>query len=353
MEKNIYKVITALGTGTGFYIRDKGMFISNYHVVAGSNEVALEDHNKQRYLAKVVCVNPESDIAFLKAKVPESSGPAIKLNPAVEIKNTDKIYIHGYPFGLPYTVTEGIVSSAKQMMGQRYYLQTDAAVNPGNSGGPMLNTNGELLGITTLKFSEADNVGFGILHSDLSEELDEYNVKDEVYHVKCNSCKTLIAEETEFCPNCGNTIDKSTFEEFELSHFATFVEDALRGLDMNPILARAGRDFWEFHQGSALIRIFVYQNEYLIASSPLNKLPSEKLEQLYTELLSRPLDNYMLGVTENHIYISYRVHLSDIFSSQADQIKKNLTELAVRADALDNYFLDKYGAEMAVEAKTT
>ncbi len=351
MEQNIYKVITASGTGTGFFLRDQKIVVTNYHVVQGCKEVALEDHNQHRYLAKVIFVNPETDLALLKSAVPTGTGEKISLNPSLEVKNTEKIYIHGFPFGLPYTVTEGIVSSPRQMMGQRHYLQTDAAVNPGNSGGPMLNSKGELMGITTSKFMDADNVGFGIPFTDLVDEMKGLKISEAVYHVKCNSCKTLLKEETEFCPNCGNTIDKGVFEEFDLSNFATFVEDALKQLKLNPVLARAGRDHWEFHQGSALIRIFVFKNDYLIATSPLNKLPQENLDKLFKVLLSRPVAPYMLGISENHIYISYRIHLSDIFSNQKDAIKKNITNLALKADQLDNYFMDKFGCEMAAEAK--
>jgi serine protease Do len=351
MENNIYKVITATGTGTGFYLHDREVLVTNYHVVQGCKEVALEDQNKHRYFAKVVFVNPDIDIAFLKSDVPNDMPKKININRTLEITNTEKLYIHGFPFGLPYTVTEGIVSSSKQLIDQRYYLQTDAAVNPGNSGGPMLNASGDLLAVTTSKFQNADNVGFGILYSDLIDELDSFEINEDVYHVRCNSCKTLISEETEFCPNCGSNINKDVFEVFELSHFAKFIEDALTDLDMNPVLARAGRDFWVFHQGSALIRIFVYNDNYLFVTSPLNMLPQKDLEKLFTLILGRKVLPYFLGVSENHIYLSYRIHLSDIFSSKSDEIKKNITNLALKADQLDNYFRDKFACEMAAESR--
>jgi len=261
-------------------------------------------------------VNTEIDLAFLKTEKPIEVESEIILNLEAEIKSTDKISILGYPFGLPYTITEGIVSAPKQMMNNRNYLQTDAVVNPSNSGGPMLNAKGELVAVTTSKFTDADNVGFGILHTDLIHELESLDINDENYKLKCNSCETLIAEETEFCQNCGNTVKISAFEKFELSHFAKFVEEALIDLGMNPILGRAGRVFWEFHQGSALIRIFVYKKNYLVATSPMNKLPKQNLNELYAYILGNKTQPYMLGVSDNKIYISYRVHLSDIFRAK-------------------------------------
>jgi len=351
MEKNIYKVITASGTGTGFYLPDYDCIVTNYHVVQGSKEVALEGADQNRYLAQVVMVNPEVDLAILKSDVPTSDTDNIIIKPNVEIANKGKVFIHGYPFGLPYTVTEGIISSARQIMGQRYYLQTDAAANPGNSGGPMLNADGVLLGVTTSKITDADNVAFGIPHSDLLRELEEYSATENVFHVKCNSCNHYISEKSEFCPNCGNAIEKSVFEDFELSNFAAFVEEALSDLGMSPVLARSGRDQWEFHQGSALVRIFVYGGEYLIVTSPLNKLPGENLAELYEYILSELIPPYKFGIHENHIYISYRVHVSDIFSAHSDEIKNYITSLAIRADELDDFFMDRFNCEMAIESK--
>ncbi len=349
MEKNIYKVITASGTGTGFYLAEKNCVVTNYHVVQGSREVALQGFDKKRYIAKVCMVNPDADLAFLKSDVPISENSEILLTKDVSVDNAERVFIHGFPYGLPYTVTEGIISSSQQLMGQRYYLQTDAAINPGNSGGPMLNKQGELVGVATSKFANADNIGFGITHADLIKEFDEFKIESDEFHVKCNSCSNFIFEEKEFCDNCGNTIDKGAFEELELSKFAVFMEDALTGLDMNPVLSRAGRDEWEFHQGSALIRLFIYRSEYFICTSPLNKLPKENLNNLYTYLLEEPVTPYMFGVSNNHIYISYRAHVSDLFSSYAEEIKKDIANLAIKADEYDNFFMDKFGCEMSIE----
>lgn len=351
IKNSIFKVITSSGTGTGFVISGYDYIITNYHVIKGSKTVALEDANKDRHLANVIMVNPEVDIAFLHVDGFKNEHNGISINADVPIQNTQKVYINGYPFGMPFTVTEGIISSPHQPMENRHYIQTDAAVNPGNSGGPMLNEAGVLLGVTTSKFTNADNVGFGIKHSDLLAQMEGFTYTDNTYRVKCNSCDTLTEKESEFCENCGNDIDVSVFEEFELSHFAQFVESGLSEIDMNPILGRAGRDYWEFHQGSALVRIFVYNRDYLIATSPLNKLPKQDLEGLLEYLLTNNAEPYDLSINQNNIYISYRAHLSDIFSSKADEIKEKVKNLALKADDLDNFFMDEYNCEMSIEAK--
>ena len=351
-KNSIYKIITADGTGTGFKVESRDFLITNYHVIKGSKTVAVEDHHQNRYLAKVAMVNPEVDLAFLHVEELKASKGTIKLDENNEVLNLQTIFINGFPFGMPFTVTEGIVSSPNQPMKGRNFIQTDAAVNPGNSGGPMLNENGVLIGVTTSKFTEADNVGFGIKHTDVIKQINEYNFDDVKYRVKCNSCDSYTVEESEFCSNCGNNIDKSVFEEFEKSHFANFAEEGLKELGINPVLCRAGRDFWEFHQGSALVRIFVVNNNYLYVTSPLNKLPKDNLENLLTFITSNPVAPYQLGVYENKIFISYRTHLSDIYSLKKDKIKNNMIRLALKADELDDVFRDEYGCEMAMESKS-
>ena len=351
IEKSIYKIITGSGTGSGFTIAGNNRIITNYHVIAGNKSVAVEDYKKDRYIAKVVMVNRDVDLAFLHIDGYENKEVGITLDENIEIVNTQKIYINGYPFGMPYTVTEGIVSSTSQPMGNRHFIQTDAAVNPGNSGGPMLNEAGNLMGVTTSKFTDADNVGFGIKHLDVVKEINDFISEDIAFHVKCNSCDSYTIEESEFCVNCGNDIDISVFEEFEKSHFATFVESTLEELGMDPVIGRAGRDFWEFHQGSAQIRIFVYNNNYLFATSPLNKLPKENLQEILDYLLKDNVSPYSLGIYNNTIFLSYRVHLSDIYSDHADAIKEKIKNLALKADDLDDFFVNTYGCEMSIAAK--
>lgn len=345
LSKAVFKINTSSGSGTGFYLKDKGIVITNYHVVQGNHSVALEDHNKDRYLAVVIFVNPYSDLAFLKPEH-DLDVPSISLADPEVLSSRDKVYVLGFPFGMPFTVTEGIVSSTKQLMEGQHFIQTDAAVNPGNSGGPVVNALGEVVGVTTAKFTNADNVGFAIPLGVVLEELATLDQNAaHVFSVKCNSCKNLIFEKTEYCENCGNNIDEQLFEESDLTQFADFVEGALSGLGMNPVLARAGYDYWVFHQGSSEIRIFVFNQNYLYATSPLNSLPNSGLEDLYTYLLSDPVQPYTLGIHDSKIYISYRIHITEVFSDHAKEVQQNLTNLALKADEMDNFFVDVYNCE--------
>ena len=149
---SVFKINTSSGSGTGFYLKDKGIVVTNCHVILGYRDVALEDHNMNRYMGRVVFVNKDADVAFVKPEKPFEA-PQVELADISNLKSRDIVYVLGFPFGMPYTETNGIVSAPRQLMEGSYYIQTDAAVNPGNSGGPVIDSNGKVVGITTCKFT--------------------------------------------------------------------------------------------------------------------------------------------------------------------------------------------------------
>jgi serine protease Do len=99
------------------------------------------------------------------------------------------------------------------------------------------------------------------------------------------------------------------------------------------------------------MRFFVYRNSYLFGTCPLVKLPKANLKELYTYLLESHAAPYYFGISEGIIYLSYRVHLDDLNSPQIESIKKNIVEMPVKADDLDNFLVDKFNCEWSVESK--
>jgi len=187
IENSVYRINTANGSGTGFYSQEGNIIVTNHHVIAGSLVVSVEDQNKNRYLAQVIYSNQGKDIAFLKAKDLPKPNESISAEHNNETSSRDKVMVLGYPYGMPFTVTEGIVSNPKQIINGSTFIQTDAAINPGNSGGPVINERGELLGIVSSKFSEADNMGFAIPIETLREELEIVSELSGDFTIGCNS----------------------------------------------------------------------------------------------------------------------------------------------------------------------
>jgi len=350
---NVVKIGSSSGSGSGFYLKKHGLVVTNNHVVSGHKMVSIETQTQERLTAKVVFLNPIVDLAFLLPSRPLDDMPELFIQPSGALQAMDKVAVLGFPYGMPFTITDGIVSSSKQLMNGRHYIQTDAAVNPGNSGGPLVNLRGEVVGVATAKFTNADNMGFAILADDLLADIESFaeNVSLQ-FSVKCPSCSNLLFEKMEYCQNCGAEIDQTTlFDEPKPTALAVFVEDALRKLNIDPVIARNGHDYWEFHQGSSLVRIFVYNKNYLYITSPLVKIPKNNLEPVYRYILSHPAKPFVFGILQGMIYLSYRVHMSDIQSMFKEDIQYDIAQFAQKADELDNYLIDTFHCERSEYSK--
>lgn len=347
----VLKVNHAGGSGSCFYLKRHNLFVTNYHVIEGFHTVALQDNDRRAWRAHVVLANPARDIALLAAEGDFSTLPELTLATEEPLIG-DKIRVAGYPFGMPFTLTEGSISSPDQLMDGSHYIQTDAAVNPGNSGGPMLNLRNEVIAITVSKLTDADNMGFGIPVDALRPMLERTGELDATtYRVQCPGCDEFIAGEEEYCPSCGVRLPEGVFRERGLTDLAQFCEKAIAAIGVDPVLARIGQESWRFHKGSSEIRLFVYEDSYLFCTSPINILPKRDLEPVLTYLLSADVAPYKLGLEENQIYIAYRVHLTDIFSDEAPRIGRELTGLALKADELDDYLHENYGCDFSEYAR--
>ncbi len=356
MEQNIYKsvfkVTHAGGSGSCFYLKSYNLFITNYHVVEGFHTVAVHDSGRNPYLAKVVLANVSLDIALLSVSHDFYDLPDISLSGNDTLGIGGKIRVAGYPYGMPFTVTEGTVSAPKQLMNGRYYIQTDAAVNPGNSGGPILNEKDEIVGITAAKITEANNMGFGIRVENLRKVLDSVGCLDRsTFNVQCEGCDELISSPDDYCPSCGERLPEGIFEERHVSPLTEFCESAIGRMGINPVLARDGYEAWRFHKGSSEIRIFVYDQAYLFMVSPVNLLPKKEVEKVLDYMLSADFAPYKMGVDGRQIYLMYRIHLSDITDEYENLIRENMVNLAEKADAMDNMLVEQFGCEFSAYSK--
>lgn len=350
-QEAVFKIYTSQGSGSGFSMKGYPWIVTNFHVVEGCMDVAIEDFQQEKYPAKVVYINPQLDIALLKTPIGiEFQG--IDIENYHQATPKEKVNVLGFPFGMPFTVTEGIVSSLKQLVDGQFYLQTDAAVNPGNSGGPLLSVDGRFTGMATAKFANADNVGFAIPAEIIKKEIK--NTSEQLqsdFGVRCNSCQSIIEEKSPYCPNCGAEAEASLFDPKPLDAFATFVEEAIAAAGVSPVLARCGFDYWEFHQGSSHIRIYIHENKYLYAVSPLNMLSGKDPEAIYRFLLSDPCNPFQMSIHQHQIYISYRVHLEDLFGKTRNEVQRNLAKLPLKADEMDDFIANQFGCPKTHYAK--
>jgi serine protease Do len=155
---------TIQGAGSGVIISRDGYILTNNHVVEGARELAVTLSDKREFKAQVVGRDPKTDLAIIKIDAGENL-PAATIGDSDRLKVGDWVVAIGNPFGLSQTVTSGIVSAKGRVIGSGPYddfIQTDASINPGNSGGPLLNMQGEVVGINTAILPNGQGIGFAI-----------------------------------------------------------------------------------------------------------------------------------------------------------------------------------------------
>ena len=159
------------GTGSGFIWDEAGHVVTNNHVVEGASEAWVKLADGRDYLAVLVGVSKLHDIAVLRIGVGFKRPPPVPIGSSAELKVGQKVFAIGNPFGLDWTLTNGIVSALDRSLGGdnktviEHLIQTDAAINPGNSGGPLLDSAGRLIGINTAIYSPSGasaGIGFAV-----------------------------------------------------------------------------------------------------------------------------------------------------------------------------------------------
>ncbi len=155
------------GTGSGFILSADGQLLTNAHVVAGADQVRVTLKDGRVLTGRVVGVDPVTDVAVVK--IPAAGLPVVKLGKSQELLPGQWAIAIGNPLGLDNTVTAGIISATGRSSSEVgvpdkrvQFIQTDAAINPGNSGGPLLNDQGEVIGVNTAIRADAQGLGFAI-----------------------------------------------------------------------------------------------------------------------------------------------------------------------------------------------
>src|SRR5256714_2542898 len=144
---------TQRALGSGFVIDKAGDIVTNYHVVHGASTIQVSFSNNERFKARFVGVDPSTDVAVLKVRVKSRALMALPLGDSDSVRVGDQVIAIGNPFGLDRSVTAGIVSAvqrrieAPNRLSISHVIQTDAALNHGNSGGPLLNAQGQVIGV--------------------------------------------------------------------------------------------------------------------------------------------------------------------------------------------------------------
>ena len=176
-----YGPVPQEGQGSGFILTKDGLILTNNHVIGNAQRVEASLSDKKKYKAKVLARDPNHDLALIKIEAPNLM--PVTLSDSRSLVVGQRVYAIGNPFGLNGTMTRGIISAIRSVRSPNGApiedaIQTDAAVNPGNSGGPLLNSRGDVIGITTMIASngadQSSGIGFAIPINTARAILDDY-----------------------------------------------------------------------------------------------------------------------------------------------------------------------------------
>lgn len=355
-QKAIIQIATSGGTGTGFYLKEYDIIITNDHVVAEHVEVTIAGKAFDKALTRVWYTDRKHDLAFLEA--PKNIElPDIFLGKYEAMHDGDPVLAIGHPYGLNYTATQGVISKVDRIRDGLKFIQIDAAINPGNSGGPLVNMNGEVIGVNSFIIRGGDNLGFALPVNYLREALQLYQPNRGQASTRCFSCGQLVLQSNidsgKYCPSCGTEIKLPEAPEKEIAPVgvAKTIEEILQTLGKDVKLAREGVNNWSVKEGSAKIKIsYNSENFFIAADAYLCQMPedSTKIKPLYQYLLE---ENYrtnglVLSCLKQNIVLSCIVYDLDLTKEAGVETFRNLFQ---KADYYDDFLKQQYGCMNRLE----
>ncbi len=343
----VVQIATPFSTGTGFIMPSRNIILTNEHVVRGNQEVLIKGHDDETYVSKILFIDEVYDLAFLSLSA-ELKSSISKLSKSKKYIEGAQIIAIGHPFGLKYTATEGVISSTSYFRGEVAYIQHDAALNPGNSGGPLIDKDGALLGINTFIMRQGNSIGFSLPVEYIDEDYNLFNAIQRFQSVRCDSCRLVLVEKehsTKYCNNCGHKVQFiKDFEPYEPYGVCKQIERLLQELGYNPAYSRRGLNHWSILRGSATIEISYHEKSGLIiADAHICNLPQQGLKELYTYMLKENYNfsDFSFSVQDSKIIITWLSYDQYIKWNLA---KTHFDQLFSAADHYDNILVDKYGA---------
>lgn len=233
--ESVFVIYSGASLGSGFAIGEN-CIVTNAHVIENAKHISVITYSGTEYKASVFDINEYDDIAVLT--VEDAAFPYLTVADISTMKTGDDIYAIGAPQGMAYTLTKGGLSAKERIIGSRSYIQIDAPINKGNSGGPLLNDAGAVLGMNTLKISDSEGIGLAIPITDICNYLKTLGIELDENGNVLNSID--IPEET--APQTTeneNDENETNYHDIEQPPTVTYVAFIIAGLSLiaNIVLA--------------------------------------------------------------------------------------------------------------------
>lgn len=345
----IVQIATPNSTGTGFFLKGPGLIVTNHHVVEGNRKVIVEGARFKKQLSRVLYADRKYDLAFLECPGDHLDEiPDVRLGVGKNLRERDPVTALGHPFGLKFSVKTGIVSGTREVLNNIPYLHIDAALNPGNSGGPLVDNDGEIVGVNTFVIRDGDNIGFSLPVQFLQDSITDFQHVGGENACRCTGCGnvvTLQTVENQHCTICGYRVQlPSSVDEYIPTGVPRTIEAIIVRTGHDVALSRGGPNVWEIRQGSARISIAYHDRSGLMtADAVLCELPKTNIKPLYEYLLRENYSNEGLtfSVHDQDIVLSLLIY--DRYLNEESGLRL-LQTIFEKADHYDNILVEQYGA---------
>ncbi len=333
-KHNVVQIKTGSGNGTGFYLSDFELLITNHHVVRGYGSVMIKGMYLPITATEVIYIDKKYDLAFLE--VPEEYKgklSKVKTGNTDYLKDGETVLAIGHPYGLDFTTTRGVISRKERIQNDVPYIQIDAAINPGNSGGPVITiTDSTIIGVNTFIIRGGDNLGFALPINLLLQSLIEFRDFGRKKVVKCESCRTLVydgnIEKDKYCNNCGVEVELIASRRTVVEENSAYIEwlgdyvnnKKMEAEEVNPFTLILTDD------DIKIIARYLGHKKTFYLDAELTELKQIGALELFEKACRANMETgaYRLNLYKNKLYLSY----------QTNYMKYTREEISVAYDKL-------------------
>ena len=351
LTEYVFQVATPFSTGTGVYLPQYGLIVTNEHVVRDNATVVIGSESVAEQLAGVVYLDPYFDLAFLLPAAPPTLDPLAlaETSPAVG----DAVTTLGQHFGHPIRISSGRVLETGHLHHGISFIQHDAVQEAAHSGGPLLNADDELAGINMYDIHEGKGKALSLPIGQVRQCLQIFASGDGRSAARCFSCQEVIFDVVlnpiSHCPNCGKEITlPDAVEDFSPTGIPATVEAIISASGYDARLARRGPNLWSIRQGSAIIQLAYHEDSGLVTGDAhLCSLPEIADPELFAFLLRENFNLQQLTFSTYGRDIVLSLLIYDRYLTVETALPR-FEHLFAKADEYDDKLVNGFGAKWLV-----
>lgn len=343
----ILQIATPFSTGTGFYLPEHNLVVTNEHVVRDNPTALVTAPHLERFLVPVVYLDPYYDLAFLRPEQLLLKG-SIVIAPEFPAVG-EPVVAMGQNYGKKLQRMHGEVLATNHIHHGIPYIQHNARLKSAQSGGPLFNDKGSLVGINMYDIDEGHQLALSLPTRILLQCLEEFLTVEDKTATRCFECQEvnfeIVNKKVNHCRNCGEEIVlPNDVPDHQPKGVQATIEEIIAAAKFDPRMARRGPNLWEIHQGSARIQVAYHEDSGLITGDAhLCLVPEGHPSSLFEYLLQQNYELNQLTFSTHGRQIVLSLLIYDRYLT-IDSGLPQFRHLFERADYYDNFLVEQFGA---------